>query len=263
MTASIDLTIEPGPEPGRSLDGSLERGERERLLLMLQELRAQVVIPRLIPLDLSIPFGFVDSSGLPALLPRPRAYPRLHSRIAFTLHRDGRVSDVELQLPSIAPAVDTALVVALRSASDSGTLASLLAVYDEQGRRAEAPEALRLAVGVSSSSSRNLVALPLFKIRLPAYRDFVPARMAIGSPGPHYPDDARRRRIEDEVEAVFLVGPDGVADVSIARVLRATYSDFALAVLRALPEMRFTPATVSGCAVPQLVQQPFTFRIAR
>jgi protein TonB len=46
------------------------------------------------------------------------------------------------------------------------------------------------------------------------------------------------------------------------RVVKATHPDFAVAVRRALPGMRFRPAIRGGFVVRQLAEQVFTFRIA-
>ena len=43
----------------------------------------------------------------------------------------------------------------------------------------------------------------------------------------------------------------------------ANYREFLTAAKWGLAAARFDPATVGGCAVPQLVQWPFMFRIKR
>jgi hypothetical protein len=44
-------------------------------------------------------------------------------------------------------------------------------------------------------------------------------------------------------------------------VIQATHADFARAVKTTLPYMRFRPAVMANKLVPQLVQQPFAFKI--
>lgn len=78
---------------------------------------------------------------------------------------------------------------------------------------------------------------------------------------PAYPESMLRRRIEGSVLVQYVVDTLGHADTTTFRVISATHADFALAVKRTLPRMRFRPAVMANKLVPQLVQQPFAFRI--
>ncbi|HEY5061348.1 MAG TPA: M56 family metallopeptidase [Gemmatimonadaceae bacterium] len=80
---------------------------------------------------------------------------------------------------------------------------------------------------------------------------------------PRYPDVLRSAKIEGEVLAQFVVGPDGLADTSTFKVVRSTHSLFTDAVRSALPRMRFNPAKVGGLPVKQLVQMPFQFNLSK
>ena len=86
---------------------------------------------------------------------------------------------------------------------------------------------------------------------------------AEGSSSPRYPEMLRQAKIEGEVLAQFVVGPDGKADVESFKVLKSTHELFTKSVQMALPQMRFKPALVGGRPVKQLVQQPFTYSISR
>ena len=88
----------------------------------------------------------------------------------------------------------------------------------------------------------------------------VPAR---GSSAPRYPDALRLGGVEGEVLVQFVVDTAGRAEVSSFKVLKSSNDQFTRAVENALPLMRFVPAEVGGRKVRQLVQQPFTFSIAR
>jgi hypothetical protein len=61
----------------------------------------------------------------------------------------------------------------------------------------------------------------------------------------------------------YVVDTLGRADPYTLEVLRASRVEFAMAVREALPFMRFTPARMGAKAVPQMVEQPFNFRIMR
>jgi TonB family protein len=78
---------------------------------------------------------------------------------------------------------------------------------------------------------------------------------------PAYPESMLRRRIEGSVIVQYVVDTLGHADTLTFRVISATHADFARAVKTTLPRMRFRPAIMANRLVPQLVQQPFAFRI--
>lgn len=78
---------------------------------------------------------------------------------------------------------------------------------------------------------------------------------------PLYPESMLRRRIEGSVIVQYVVDTLGHADTATFRVISATHADFAMAVKNTLPRMRFRPAVMSNRLVPQLVQQPFAFKI--
>lgn len=84
-----------------------------------------------------------------------------------------------------------------------------------------------------------------------------------GNPAPRYPDALREAGVEGEVLAQFVVGPDGVADMSTFKVLKSTHADFTAAVQNALVAMKFNPPRVGGREVKQLVQMPFQFNLAK
>lgn len=83
------------------------------------------------------------------------------------------------------------------------------------------------------------------------------------SAAPTYPEGLLRRRIEGHVLVQYVVDTTGFVDTSTFRVLEATHADFVRAVKSALPFMRFRPAKMGSRRVAQLVQQPFTFQIAK
>ena len=114
--------------------------------------------------------------------------------------------------------------------------------------------------------ARTLSARPIKAAPDQAYFEFQveqPVTPAGNTAAPRYPDRMRSANVEGEVLAQFIVGPDGLADVGSFKVLKATNDQFTVAVREALPRMRFNPALVGGKAVRQLVQQPFTFSLAK
>ena len=90
-----------------------------------------------------------------------------------------------------------------------------------------------------------------------------PVVQAPGSSGPRYPDILRSAGVEGEVLAQFVVDTTGKAEKNSLKILKSSHDLFAQAVQNALPNMKFIPAEVGGRRVKQLVQQPFTFAIAK
>jgi TonB family protein len=80
---------------------------------------------------------------------------------------------------------------------------------------------------------------------------------------PTYPADMRAAKREGEVLARFVVNGDGTVDPSTLQIVRSTDEAFTAAVRDAMHLLRFSPARVGGRAVRQLVEQPFTFALAK
>jgi TonB family protein len=85
----------------------------------------------------------------------------------------------------------------------------------------------------------------------------------VGSAAPAYPPALLKLGVEGSVMVRYVVDSFGRADLSTLQVLRATRVEFAVAVREALPFMRFMPAKMGQKAVPQLVEQPFNFKIQK
>ena len=84
-----------------------------------------------------------------------------------------------------------------------------------------------------------------------------------GSAVPRYPSLLQSAGVEGHVRAQFVVDTLGRVEQGSYRVLEATHDLFTAAVRDALMHARFTPATVGGRKVRQLVEQTFTFSITR
>ena len=83
------------------------------------------------------------------------------------------------------------------------------------------------------------------------------------SEGPVYPPTLLAKSIEGTALVRFVVGADGLVDLSTFRAIKSTDTLFTKAARDALPRMKFRPAWFAGRPVSQLVEQAFTFRIAR
>lgn len=83
------------------------------------------------------------------------------------------------------------------------------------------------------------------------------------SAAPAYPLSMLEKNIMGVVSAQYVVDTTGFADSASFQVIAATNQAFVNAVRAALPYMRFNPAKIGTTKVRQLVEQQFTFRIAR
>ena len=90
-----------------------------------------------------------------------------------------------------------------------------------------------------------------------------PVVVAGTPPTPNYPDMLRTSGVEGEVLAQFVVDTTGRVEMSTFKVLKSSNDLFTAAVKNVLPRYRFIPAETGGRKVKQLVQQPFTFALAK
>ena len=84
-----------------------------------------------------------------------------------------------------------------------------------------------------------------------------------GTATPRYPAMLQSAGVEGSVRAQFVVDTLGRVEQGSFRALESTHDLFAAAVRDALTRARFKPAEVGGHRVRQLVEQTFTFSIAR
>ena len=90
-----------------------------------------------------------------------------------------------------------------------------------------------------------------------------PAEMLPDQPKPKYPSVLESSGIAGEVQAQFVVGQDGRADMDTFKALKSSNELFTQSVKSVLARMRFSPAMIGGKPVKQLVQQSFQFAVPR
>ena len=83
------------------------------------------------------------------------------------------------------------------------------------------------------------------------------------SAAPEYPQTMALRRVEGAAVLRFVIDSTGLIDMSTVRVMSVTHSAFARAVLEAMPNMKFRPASIAGHPVRLLVEQMFSFKIQK
>ncbi|MDQ6689988.1 MAG: TonB family protein [Gemmatimonadota bacterium] len=85
----------------------------------------------------------------------------------------------------------------------------------------------------------------------------------IGGDAPEYPSSLRASGVEGQVLAQFVVNESGRYEGGSLKILNSSNPAFTAAVKDALPRMRFSAAQIGGKKVPQLVQMPFQFHLAK
>ncbi len=118
--------------------------------------------------------------------------------------------------------------------------------------------------GVAGGSSKGVGSGPPVDMNQPFF-EFQVEKPVVPNGGttPRYPDILRSAGVEGEVLAQFVVDTSGRVEMGSFKVLRSSHDLFVAAVRQALPGMKFIPAEVGGRHVKQLVQQPFSFGIAK
>jgi protein TonB len=84
-----------------------------------------------------------------------------------------------------------------------------------------------------------------------------------GTATPRYPAMLQSAGVEGSVRAQFVVDTLGRVEQGSFRALESTHDLFTAAVRDALSRARFKPAEAGGRRVRQLVEQSFSFSIAR
>lgn len=105
--------------------------------------------------------------------------------------------------------------------------------------------------------------LPILRTRgTRAYYGFEVDRRATlpqGSPAPDYPPP-NSGLLGGTAVVRCVIGADGRPDTTTFAVLATTDTGYAEAVRRYLARIRFVPATLGGSAVPQMIQQAFSYK---
>ena len=204
---------------------------------------ATLTVPELDRYPFYVEPGRVDEGG-----------PGLDGSVVTTMGRDGRIGLVARTAASGAAELDVALLDAVAAADSVGDLPPL-----PPGRGVSGI----LRVRVHTGTRTDRVSIPVLRVRLPFARAAVPPVPADkrAGPAPRYPTRARDAGVTGVALAQFVVDSTGRARMPTLRFLELTDEQFGDAVRAVLPQWKFEPARVNGCARPQLVQLPFHFNL--
>jgi hypothetical protein len=148
---------------------------------------------------------------------------------------------------ALAPGFDSAAIAAIED------LASLRALFVPPG----GADSMRLDIRFSSDSLPG--ALRLVSTNFPRMR-VVDAAPLPGTPPPEFPAEARADSLtQGEVVLRVVIDAQGAPVLDALEAVRATSLSFLRAALKSLAAQRFRRASIHGCAVPQLVDYPYSF----
>lgn len=181
------------------------------------------------------------------------------------LHDDGTFTDARAVGGARDEALDSSFVLALQQLSASKMLPPPGRDVQLSHGALDIRIVLISVVGTSDTTFAHADAdqTPLFRVRVPVRHVTQIANAKPDNPEPHYPPHANWAQKEGDALLDFVINADGTPDLSSIQVVRATYTDFASAVLENLPSMRFVPLTVEGCPVRVRVGMPFEFKLRR
>jgi hypothetical protein len=181
--------------------------------------------------------------------------PELYGVYRFTVRRRQAIDSARVEVPTLAPVFDSAVIAAItRAAADSefATAARQLAAdrVDLQ---------LRITTGPADGRIRA-PAVTLFDATLPRV-PLVDARPSESNLPAEYPPDEIDDGDDGDALLRAVVGADGAPVARSIEVVRASSVSFATAAVRALTSYRYIPAHIGGCAVPQVIEVPFHFSL--
>ena len=167
--------------------------------------------------------------------------PTVTGQVTFSLSR-GRVSSVALTATSLVPAIDSALITAVRRADSLKAFVGVPAGTYAMSLSSAKPDGDALAIDLAHVS---VGVLPLAR----------KAAIDFNAPPPLLPSGNGTFQ--------FVVDEHGRAIPSTMVTVKTSSPGFAKAVGKGLDKLRFDPAVSGNCPIKQVVQQPFRaqFRI--
>ena len=221
--------------------------------IVLQEFVAQFRPPR--PMRIPVfAAGPVEMRTLRVLRVEPTALrrPFLDAAYALVMRRDGTASQIATLRPSLVPGLDSAAEARLAAMSAEKLFPYL---SDEVSG-----DSIPLVMRLTTNSEGRGTELALFMSMFPKV-PLVDATLREPVPEPVYPAEERAAGAEGDVLLQVVVDANGEPDLGTIEIMHATTRGFAVAAYDAVRQMRWTPAHVDGCNVPQAVSVPVVFSL--
>lgn len=192
----------------------------------------------------------------------PRRYREgLMGEVMVELDRTGALKRVMLTQTTLTPAIDAALVNAVRSAA-SLPLSDELRRALGKARGGALFVRLRTVGGSISGSGESFAAVAVAALPVPVVTLTAQPVRKKGAL-PIYPEVAQANSIDGKVNLVFVIGRDGKVIPGTVNLFGTTQREFAKASIDALMRAQFAPAMVGSCPVAALASMPFTFTMGR
>jgi hypothetical protein len=210
---------------------------------------------------LALPAGFAglvaetvrEKMTIPATLPivvfAAQGGPTIATTAAFSVMTSGAAQTIAVMASSSSPAIDSMLTSGIRRAASDSSFPPL---------PPHAGNGIRLAFALSADSVPG--AVPMFSMRLPQWRAFVPARRPENKTHMR-PVTTAVRGESDTLEVAIIVDEKGVPLLGTASVVRSPGSTLALRYLDWFRESRFVPGHIQQCAVRSLIHVKGTITI--
>lgn len=232
------------------------------------------------------------------ILPSPLPLPAVLTRVAraegglvgaqglmaeafIEVAKDGKVKSVGLSQTSLVPAIDRALVAAVRAAADSGAFAGYQKAARGPGgfvfvelRSVPLPTFQQKVEDYMRHSGDptitpdprppkkgEITTLPVKVLRVPLVHLTSESAPGKGKPHPQFPPNELGAAQDGFVNLEFVVGADGLLVPGTLRFANAMTAGYARAVAKSLEGYRFVPAMADGCPVAQRQTWTFTFDV--
>ena len=242
VKAVVKMSVRP-LDPRAKLPADLEA-------FFVQEFRSRMKKPALLPLSVMRGWEPCDertnrcASG--ALIFGLRGY--------VTAHSDGRLSRIAIvditQTKAFADSVKAGLEAMTRDLAGPFPGAGVDSL------------ALRFTIEVEQNADTVPAQRKLFLISVPHYNlPYTNADYPKKAKPPAYPEAARRRAVDDEVQVTFTILENGSVAPESVDLEKFHYREFIESVFTALSTTQYRPARIGVCPVASWVKQTFQFRM--
>jgi TonB family protein len=169
----------------------------------------------------------------------------LDGTVFFRLDETGQLADSAIQVTTASPEFNASVIAAVRRADSASAFPPPEGdVKRDQGR---------IVLRTVNFEKPTGAAVGLARVSVPIVGLDRSARF-LSQPKIAYPADALGNVPGDNITLQFVVNERGTVDPASLRILQGEYREFATSALQALAGARFSPAQVSGCEVPELIE---------
>ena len=176
--------------------------------------------------------------------------PVLNAVYDFFMHRDGSASGLEVLVPSHVAALDSVVMDAIKQTSAEKSLPFPLNELPN--------DSVFLQLRLTSAYAGRDPTLDLFASYFPLLPVVDAARIG-PEPVPIFPKEELKAGMFGDVRFQVVVDNNGRPDLQTMELLHAPTRGFALSAVNTLATMRWTPARVGDCLVPQVVHVNIRF----